>query len=110
MKTETQNIKNIKVNKSVYTAVIQSVIIIHIRPPIRKVLVSINQSSSDNLIYFSFKFFNRPKEESMYKRKSGKLPSQILPIFLLISFSKKITFSLKKKTTPPKILFKLTKN
>ena len=59
--------------------------------PIRKLLVTINQSSY--LICFCHNFFDRAKETNMYEIKSKRLRLQILTCFIfLVLFSKKITF------------------
>ena len=61
---------------------IQSVLSININSPIKKVLVSINQSSFDYLIYFYYKFFDRAKTASIYELKSWRLRLQEFLIFL----------------------------
>ena len=61
---------------------IQSVLSININSPIKKVLVSINQSSFDYLIYFYYKFFDRAKTANIYELKSWRLRLQKFLIFL----------------------------
>ena len=58
--------------------------------PIRKLLVSINQSSY--LIYFCYSFLTVPMNKNLYEIKSRSLRSQIFICFVfLVFFSKKIT-------------------
>ena len=45
---------------------IQSVLCVGMKSPIMKLLASINQSNSANLVYMYYKFFNRAKEENIY--------------------------------------------
>ena len=56
---------------------IQSAVSISIKSPIKKLLVSINQSDSGNLIYFYYKFFDRAQETNTYAIKSKRPCLQI---------------------------------
>ena len=55
---------------------IQSVL--SINSPIKKLLVSINQWNSGNLIYFYYKFFDRVKEANIYATKLRGLVSSFI--------------------------------
>ena len=54
---------------------------------IKKLLVSINQVNSDNLIYSYYKFFDRARETNIYATKSRRLRQQILTFLYFSSFS-----------------------
>ena len=52
----------------------------------KKLLLSINQSNPDNLIYFYFKLFDRAEEANTYTTKSRILPLQLLSLLYFSSF------------------------
>ena len=54
--------------------------------PIKELLVSVNQSNSDNFIYFYYTFFDRAWEANIYAIKSRRLRRQILFFFYFSSF------------------------
>ena len=54
--------------------------------PIKKLLVSINQSNSDDLIHFYYKFFDIVTETNTYPIKSRRLLRQILSFLYFSSF------------------------
>ena len=62
-------------------------LVLHIRmSPIKELLVSVNQSNSDNFIYFYYTFFDRAWEANIYAIKSRRLRRQILFFFCFSSF------------------------
>ena len=86
---------------------IQSVLSISMKSPIKKLLVSINQLSSSNMIYFYQKFFDRDKEANIYAIKSRNLRQQLFLqlCFFVALFSKKIMFLITKRTLLKELLY-----
>ena len=71
---------NITLLSTVYrNHLIDNDIHLFLRHLIKKLLVSINQSS--NLLYFYYNFFGRAKEANIYEIKLRRLSSQIFKIF-----------------------------
>ena len=80
---------------------IQSVLSISMKSPIKKLLVSINQSSSGNMIYFYQKFFDRAKEANIYAIKSRNLRLQLLNFLYFCSFVFKENHVFNYEENPP---------
>ena len=75
------------------------------KSPIKKLLLSVIQSKSGNLIYFYYKFFDRANVAKIYAIKSWRLRSQILRFLYFPTFAfKELTFSMKKTTLYKKLL------
>ena len=56
------------------------------KSPVKKLLISINQSNSGNLTYFYYKLFDKAKEANIYAIKSKRLYSRILSFLYFSSF------------------------